>query len=93
MNSLLNLLNSRLLSAIGAPLLLALVAFLFVRDVRRIRRGEPITIWYWSAKIHPGEAMRPWAVAVYLSPYFVLVGVILVAAGAGLFTMAFPPRV
>ena len=85
-------LESWLVAAIGAPLISALLLFLFVRDVRRIRRGEPIKIWYLPEKIHPGEPGRSYAVMIYLAPYIAVFGAVVMLLAAILLVRIFPPQ-
>lgn len=85
-------LENWLVAAIGAPLILLLLLFLFVRDMRRIGRGEPIKIWYLPGKIYPGDPGRRYAVMIYLGPYIAVFGAVIMLLAAIVFVRIFSPQ-
>jgi hypothetical protein len=52
---------------------------MFIRDLRRLRRGEPIKFWFLD-EIQPGDQLYQLAVFQILKPYLVFFGVVALSA-------------
>jgi hypothetical protein len=92
MTPLLGLLKNPLVSGGGAMAIIVLMVALFVRDMRRIRRGEPIKTLYRPEKIYPGDQWWAYAVVIYLGPYIAFICLVTVLLGAFALTRIFPPH-
>lgn len=58
-----------------------LVGVMFVRDLGRLRRKEPIKFWF-LAPVYPGDALRPLAIVKAFGLYGVFFGIELLMVGA-----------
>jgi hypothetical protein len=62
------------------PVLFVVLLTMFVRDVRRVRRGEPIKFWFLR-EIHPGEPLYFIATFHILAPYFTFFSILIFFMG------------
>ena len=51
------------------PVLLSIVIWMFIRDLRRVRRREPIKFWFLD-EIRPGDMLYDFAVFKIMLPYY-----------------------
>ena len=67
--------KSPMAALIGLPILFVLMAVLFVRDYRRLKRGGAIQ--YFGQNVYPDDALYPVARLRYLKPYYVFFGLVI----------------
>jgi hypothetical protein len=69
------------ISAIGLPIILVMIAAMFIRDVRLIRRREPIKSWFSDAVMYPDDPRYSAYVLMRIAPYLVPILLVLVIGG------------
>lgn len=69
------------ISAIGLPIILIVIAVMFIRDVRLIRRREPIKPWLSNAVIYPDDPRYSAYVLMRIAPYLVPILLVLIIGG------------
>jgi hypothetical protein len=73
------LLSNYIVSAIGAPILIVVLAIMITQDWRAFRRKDPIKIWYLREPIYPGDMMYSWAFVQRFGAYIGCAGAIVLA--------------
>jgi len=66
------------LSLIGAPIVLGVLLVMLARDIRLIRRREPIKYWFSNTIIYADDPLYWLAVFQRVIPYGVPIGLVLI---------------